>query len=61
MGLTDGAYRIALNNKNKLPDKIMVTGTVNTHVRAMVLMVPFCKFFNPFFATIDPAMPDDSI
>ena len=52
---------MARNNKNKPPDKTIVTGRVNNHVKAMVLMVPFCKFFNPFFATIEPAIPDDNI
>lgn len=52
---------MALNNKNKLPERIIVTGSVKIQVSAIVLMVPFCKFFRPFFATIDPAIPEDSM
>ena len=55
------SYKIHLNNKNKLQDKIIVTGIVNTQAKAIFIIVPFCKFFNHFFATIEPAMPDYSM
>lgn len=40
---------------------MMVTGKVNTQANAILMIVPFCKFFNPFLATIEPAMPDDNM
>ena len=40
---------------------MIVAGKVSNQANAIVLIVPFCKFFNPFFATIDPAIPDDNM
>ena len=48
-----------LNNKNNKPDKIIVTGNVKIHAIAIFLMVPPCRFFMPFVATILPATPDE--
>ena len=39
----------------------MVTGNVNTHANSMFVIVFRCKFFNPFFATILPMMPELNI
>jgi hypothetical protein len=41
-------------------DRTIVTGKVKTHAKAMLFIVPFCRFFTPPVATIDPAMPEDS-
>jgi len=39
---------MALNNKNNAPDKIIVTGNVNTHAKKIFVMVLRCKFLNLF-------------
>ena len=46
--------------KNNKADKSMVTGKVNTHAIIILVIVPFCKFFTPFAATILPAIPLDN-
>ena len=49
-----------LNNIYNPPDKIIVAGRVNTQAKAILAIVPRCKFLVPFEATIAPATPDDS-
>ena len=49
---------IALNNKNNPPERRIVTGNVSTQAKTIFITVPFCKFFNPLFATMLPIIPE---
>ena len=40
---------------------MIVTGKVSNQANAIVLIVFFCKLFNPFLATIEPAIPEDNM
>ena len=52
-------YAKRRNKRYKPPDKIIVAGKVKTHAKAILVIVPFCKFLTPFEATIAPATPED--
>ena len=53
-------YANKRNKRYKPPEIIIVAGSVKTHAKTILVIVPFCKFFVPFEATMAPATPDDN-